>query len=690
MSIPILSSYILGNWETGKSNDTIAVNAVTQTPICTVSSDGFDFADILNYARKSGSALRTMTFHARANCITALAKHLKETKKSYYPISAQTGATLKDSKIDIDGGINTLLAMASMARRGLPDATMGYEPDYDILSPKGGFVGKHLLVSKPGVAVLINAFNFPCWGMLEKLACAFIAGMPVIVKPASASGYVAEAMMRDIIASDILPAGSIQIINGRLGDMLSHLQEMDVVSFTGSADTARHLRQTPVLAEKSIPFYAEADSLNFAMLSAHAVVGDDEFNACADEVANELATKAGQRCTCIRRIFVPQAHTEALGDAIMERLQQKIIGNPENPDTHIGALVSREQQQAVQSALEKLLTENTLYAAYEGEIQSEYAQQGNFFRPHLLLDDKPFADNRASHNIEAFGPVATLLPYQHIDDTIAGICMARGSLTGTLYSNDADETRAVVAGVGAWHGRLNIVNGSAADENPGHGNVMPQMVHGGPGRAGGSEELGGIRGIKHYLQRVGVQGDPTLISKLCGDWCAQAPQQQSPVHPFRLLFDEIAVGQGIKTHGRTVTETDIVNFGCLTWDHFYAHFDEEAAQRSFFKRRVAHGYFVLSATAGLFVDPAEGPILVNAGIEQLRFLTPVYPGDTIRAQLTCKEKTFKPHRNLDMPPAGEVKWHVQTLNQNNEVVADYTILTLVRRKPRTGEICPSS
>ena len=678
---PVLASYILGNREEGKRGDAVAVNAVTQEPIAVISSDGFDFADIVRYARQQGEALRKMTFHERAYRITALAKYLKEKKKAYYPISIQTGATLKDSKIDIDGGINTLLAMSSLARRGLPDALLAYEADYDVLSPKGGFVGKHILVPKPGVAVLINAFNFPCWGMLEKLACAFIAGMPVIVKPASASGYVAEAMMRDIIASKILPDGCVQMINGGLGDMFSHLREMDIVSFTGSAATARKLRQTPILAEKSVPFYAEADSLNFAMLSRHATVGDDEFNACVDEVVNELITKAGQRCTCIRRIFVYEGHTEALGDAIAARLREKTIGEPEDPGSDIGALISREQQQAVQSALDQLLTENTLYAAHDGEIKSAHRHDGSFFRPHLLLDEKPFSEDRASHCIEAFGPVATLLPYQQTDDAIAGICMARGSLVGTLYSNNADEARSVVAGVGAWHGRLNIVNGRSAPENPGHGTVMPQMVHGGPGRAGGGEELGGVRGIKHYLQRVGVQGDPALLGELCGDWAPQAPQRPSAVHPFRLLFDDLTVGQGITTHGRTVTETDIVNFGCLSWDHFYAHFDDEAAQRSFFKRRVAHGYFVLSASAGLFVEPAEGPVLANIGIEKLRFLMPVYAGDTIRAQLTCKEKTSKLHHDPEMPPAGEVKWRVQTFNQRDELVADFVILTLVRRHP---------
>ena len=677
---PVLPSHILGGEAVGGGDGFVAVNAVSQQPIVTVNSDGFDFGDIVDYGRRGGAALRAMTFHQRANRISALAKRLNAIKQKYYAVSAQTGATRRDSQVDIDGGINTLFAVASLARRGLPDARIAYESGYDQLSADGGFVGKHLLAPKPGVAVLINAFNFPCWGMLEKLACAFIAGMPAIIKPASVSAYVAEAMMRDIVDSQILPAGSAQMVCGGLGDTLARLTEMDMVSFTGSADTARQLRRLDNLLDNSIPFCAETDSLNFALLSQHSAAGDGEFVACADEIARELTTKAGQRCTCIRRVFVHESQMESLADAVMQKLNDKIIGDPQDDAVGIGALVSRAQQRAAQEAVESLLVECEIYATHQGDIQSAYAREGAFFRPQLLVDSRGLSADRLCHQIEAFGPVATLAPYRHTDDAIAAIAMAKGSLTGTLYSDNADEIADVVGGVAAWHGRLNIVNAASAAHNPGHGTVMPHMVHGGPGRAGGGEELGGVRGIKRYLQRVGVQGAPAQIGALCGDWPAQAATDPAPCHPFRIAFDDLRIGQGMSTAARTVTEADIVAFANLSWDHFYAHTDDPAARRSFFGARVAHGYFVLSATAGLFVDPAEGPVLANLGIEQLRFLAPVFIGDTIRARLTCKEKTVKPQRDNKMPPAGEVKWHVQTLNQKDEVVVDYIILTLVRRR----------
>lgn len=682
MTVPVLPSYVLGNWETGTLNGHVAHNAVTGEPIVVVSSDGFDYVDILRYGRASGAALRQLSLHERANIITALAKHLNEIKKKYYAVSMQSGATFSDSCLDVDGGINTLFAMSSLARRGLPDGQLLYEPGVEMLSRSGNFVGKHLLVPKHGVALLINAFNFPCWGMLEKLASCFIAGVPAIVKPASVTAYVAQAMMEDMVTSGLLPAGSLQMVNGGLGNALDHLQELDTVSLTGSATTATALRRTPAVVEKSVAFFAEADSLNFAMLSAHAKAGDGEFNACVDEIVQELSIKAGQRCTCIRRIFVARNHLQALSAAVIKKLKQLKIGQPDNREVNMGALVSTQQRKSVQAALEQLLDNNELlYSGDDLELLAADPDKGAFFTPHLLLDENKLSADNPTHNVEAFGPVAVFIPYDDLEGVIEGIGLGRGSLTGSIYSNNAEEIRTVVSAVATWHGRINLINARAVPDNTGHGNVMPQMVHGGPGRAGGGEELGGIRGIKHYMQRVGVQGDPTLISAVCGDWLPQADTISPPKHPFKMEFEELMIGYGITTHRRTVSEADIVNYSNVSWDHYYAHTDEIAAKRSIFGQRVAHGYFVISAAAGLFVDPGEGPVLANVGIDTLRFIAPVFVGDTIHATLTCKEKTIKPHKEKEKPPFGEVKWQVQVFNQEDAMVADLVIVTLVRRQP---------
>ena len=682
MTTQILPSYICGNWKAGQAIHQLALNALTQEPIFEISSQGFDFSQILHYAKSHSALLRDLTFHQRAMRITALAKHLNGLKKKYYPISMQSGATLADSKIDIDGGIQTLFAVSSLARRGLPDEKVAYEKGHEMLSKNATFIGKHLLVPKHGVAVLINAFNFPCWGMLEKLASAFIAGVPVIVKPASITSYIAQAVAQDIISSEILPMGSFQIINGSLGNMFDLLDEQDAISLTGSAHTANLLKAHPNLLQQSIPFYAEADSLNFAMLSEQAVPDDEEFTACIEEIAQELTTKAGQRCTCIRRIFVPETLLEDFQKKLKMSLAQIKIGDPAHDQTQLGSLVGKSQKDDVLAGLQELQQQASL--VFDGSQNeklgsAEVLQKGAFVPPMLLLDEAAASKENLVHQKEIFGPVATLIPYANLDEAIQGIRLGKGSLTGSFYSNSPQEAKTLIAEIGAWHGRINLINREGLAENPGHGTVMPQMVHGGPGRAGGSEELGGIRGIKHFLQRVGIQGSASMISRVSGDWSPHAKADESPKHPFRFTFNELQIGQGIQTHCRTITETDIVNFGCLSWDHFYAHFDQQAAERSMFGQRVAHGYFVLSAAAGLFVDPAEGPVLANIGLEELRFVEPVYANDTIFVRLTCKQKTIKPHRDLTQPPYGEVKWLAQVYNQNETLVAQYVVLTLVKR-----------
>lgn len=675
-AVKVLPSFVANEWIEGKDINSIVSNPVSGEPIVSVSSEGFDFANVVEYGKKAGSALRNLTFHTRANQITALAKHLQEHKKKFYPVSFMTGATLTDSKIDIDGGISTLFLVASLARRNLPDQKIAYEYGYDELSRGKTFQGKHLLVPKPGVALFINSFNFPCWGMLEKLACAYIAGMPAIVKPATSTSYLAEAVMRELVNSKTLVPGSVQMINGGLGNTFDILGEQDVISFTGSATTALKLRSHKNILAKNIRFNAEADSLNFAYLSEQAVEGTPEYVACVDEVIKELTTKAGQRCTCIRRVFVPDSLVNNFTQSIKSKLEQIVIGDPSDKETMMGALVSKSQHESVTEGVKMLLNENALY------FQNKINLTGAFYPPTILLSEVGRV-NKLVHELEVFGPVATVIPFKRREEALEGIILGRGSLTGSVYSNDIKEIENILREVSAWHGRINLINRDGVNENPGHGTVMPHMIHGGPGRAGASEELGGVRGIKHYLQRVAVQGNPHLLGKVTGEWgtIKRNPSitPDSEMHPFKKTFDELSIGEGFTTHRRTLTQTDIINFGCLSWDHFYAHFDKEAAERSIFKKPVVHGYLVLSATAGLFVDPAEGPVLANIGLRDLNFLKPVFAEDTIYAELTCKEKTIKPIKDLDIPPHGEVKWQVMVFNQQNEEIAHYTIITLVKR-----------
>ncbi len=677
-----IQSYVVGGWAAGTSGGVEVFNAVTGEPVGTVSSDGIDFAEVLNYARSTGGpALRALTLHQRANALKALAKYLMERKEQFYEISAWTGATRTDSWIDIEGGIGTLFSYSSLVRREFPDEPFLLEGPMERLSKQGSFVGRHILVPKEGVAVHINAFNFPCWGMLEKIAPSLCAGMPVVVKPATVSCYLTAAMVREIIASGLLPEGSLQLICGSTGNLIEHLQEQDVMTFTGSASTGKKLKSHPNIINHSIPFNMEADSLNCSILGATVQPGAPEFDLFVKEVAREMTVKAGQKCTAIRRAIVPRDRIDAVSEALCARLGKLPLGNPAVDGVKMGPLVGRQQMEDVWGSVDKLskASEIVYGGKHEFEVTGGDPDKGAFFPSTLLYCDKPFAAE-APHAVEAFGPVSTLIPYDGLDEAVALAKMGRGSLVGSVFSADDDEARRIILGTAACHGRMLIINRDCAGESTGHGSPLPNLVHGGPGRAGGGEELGGARAVKHYMQRTALQGSPTTLTRISGEYHPGALQIHDAIHPFRKYFEELRIGETWTTHRRTVTEADIVNFGCLSGDHFYAHFDELAARDSLFGKRVAHGYFVVSAAAGLFVDPAPGPVLANYGLDNLRFIEPVGIGDTIQVQLTVKRKTAKDKRPDEKKATGVVVWAVEIRNQNDATVALYDVLTLVERR----------
>jgi len=676
-----IESYACGAWAAGTDEGVEVRNAINGESIGRVSSQGLDFADMLNYGRNNGgAALRQMTIHDRANMLKALAKHLLDKKEDFYTISAMTGATRADSWVDIEGGIGTVFAYSGIARRELPNETFAVEGNIEQLSAKGSFLGRHILTAKHGVSLHINAFNFPCWGMLEKIAPSLIAGVPVIVKPATVTSYLTEAMVREIIASGILPEGSLQLICGRTGDMFDHLNEQDSVTFTGSASTGRMLKGHPNIMANSIPFNMEADSLNCSILGANAAPGTAEFDLFIKGVAAEVTVKAGQKCTAIRRAIVPNDHIEAVIEALKTRLDNTPVGDPAAEGVRMGSLVGNDQVEDVWQAVEKLSQGSEVVhgGQREFDVLGADREKGAFFPSTLLYCDKPF-ETEAAHAIEAFGPVSTIMPYKDENEAIELARMGRGSLVGSLVTADNEEAARIVLGTAAWHGRFLVLNSDCAKESTGHGSPLAPLVHGGPGRAGGGEELGGVRAIKHYMQRTAIQGSPDTLTAITRQFTTGATPIIKPVHPFRKTFDELEIGETLITHRRTVTEADIVNFGCISGDHFYAHFDELAAKDSLFGKRVAHGYFVISAAAGMFVDPAPGPVLANYGLENLRFVEPVGIGDTIQVRLTAKEKIWKAKRPDENRATGVVVWDVEVKNQNDEAVAVYDILTLVER-----------
>jgi len=676
-----IESYACGAWVAGSDDGVEVSNAINGTPIGRVSSRGLDFADMLSHGRQhGGSALRKMTIHDRANMLKALAKHLLDKKEDFYKISAMTGATRADGWVDIEGGIGTVFAYSGIARRELPNETFAVEGNIEQLSAKGSFVGRHILTAKHGISLHINAFNFPCWGMLEKIAPSLIAGVPVIVKPATVTSYLTEAMVREIIASGILPEGSLQLICGRTGDILDHLNEQDSVTFTGSASTGRMLKSHANILNNSIPFNMEADSLNCSILGANAAPGTPEFDLFIKGVAQEVTVKAGQKCTAIRRAIVPENHIDAVIEALKTRLDNTPMGDPSAEGVRMGSLVGSDQVNDVWQAVDSLADSSEIVhgGKREFDVIGADREKGAFFPSTLLYCDKPFEAD-AAHSIEAFGPVSTIMPYKNEDEAIELARMGRGSLVGSIVTADNDEAARLVMGSAAWHGRMLILNSDCAKESTGHGSPLAPLVHGGPGRAGGGEELGGSRAIKHYMQRTAIQGSPDTLTAITRQFTTGSTPIIKQVHPFRKTFDELEIGETLITHRRTVTEADIVNFGCISGDHFYAHFDELAAKDSLFGKRVAHGYFVISAAAGMFVDPAPGPVLANYGLENLRFVEPVGIGDTIQVRLSAKEKIWKAKRPDEDRATGVVVWDVEVKNQNDEPVAVYDILTLVER-----------
>ena len=676
-----IESYACGEWLAGSGDGVEVRNAINGEPVGQVSSAGLDFAEILSHGRnRGGAALRKMTIHQRANMLKALAAHLMERKEIFYAVSAKTGATRADSWIDIEGGIGTVFAYTGIARRELPDESFAVEGPTERLSAGGSFAGRHILTPKHGVSVHINAFNFPCWGMLEKIAPSLIAGVPAIVKPATVSCYLAEAMVREIVASGILPEGALQLICGGTGDILDRLDEQDSVTFTGSAATGRKLKTHPNIIANSIPFNMEADSLNCSILGAAAAPGTAEFDLFIKGVSQEMTVKAGQKCTAIRRAIVPRAYAGAVLDALRARLDKTPVGDPAAEGVRMGALVGRDQAEDVWGAVHELAQDNEVVhgGRRDFEVLGADREKGAFFPATLLYCDRPFK-SRSAHAVEAFGPVSTILPYENEDEAIELARLGRGSLVGSLVTANDDEASRIVLGTAPWHGRILVLNSACAKESTGHGSPLAPLVHGGPGRAGGGEELGGSRAIRHYMQRTAIQGSPDTLTAITRQFTTGATPRTGQIHPFRKTFDEVQIGDSLISHRRTVTEADIVNFGCVSGDHFYAHFDEIGAKDSLFGKRVAHGYFLISAAAGLFVDPAEGPLLANYGLENLRFLEPVGIGDTIRVRLTAKQKILKAKRPDDKRATGVVVWDAEITNQDDVTVAVYDILTLVER-----------
>jgi oxepin-CoA hydrolase/3-oxo-5,6-dehydrosuberyl-CoA semialdehyde dehydrogenase len=666
----------------GNGTPTTLLNAVTGEPVAAASSQGLDFRAMAEYGRRTGgAALRMMSFHERARMLKAVAQMLMGRKDELYAVSAATGATRNDSWVDIEGGIGTFFTYASKGRRELPNEPFFVDGNPEFLGKTGTFVGHHIAVPLEGVAVHINAFNFPCWGMLEKLAPTFLAGMPAIVKPATATSYLTEAMVRAIVESKLLPEGALQLIVGSVGDLFDHLISQDVVTFTGSAATGRKLKVHPRIVEESIRFNMEADSLNFCLLGPDATPGTEEFDLFVKEVAREMTLKAGQRCTAIRRAIVPEPLIDPVLKAIGKRLAGTTLGDPAVDGVRMGPLASRDQVAEVRRSVEAIGRAATVVHGNLDDfaVVGGNKEKGAFFPAMLLHCSDPWSRTEV-HDIEAFGPVSTVMPYRSTDDAIDLAKRGKGSLCGSVFTGDDGFAREIAVGTASYHGRLLFINRHSAKESTGHGSPMPHLVHGGPGRAGGGEEMGGMRSVFHYMQRTAIQGHPTTLTRITHRWIKGAATPTGIAHPFSKYFDELEIGDTLFTHRRTVTEADVVNFAGLSGDYFYAHMDDIAAKDSIFGKRVAHGYFVISAAAGLFVDPRKGPVLANYGLEGLRFTKPVFPGDTIQARFTCKEKTAK-ETPPDGVPQGVVEWDIEVTNQHQETCAVYSILTLVARRP---------
>ncbi len=673
MSFIQTNSFVTGKWITPDSGARDIYSAITGERIAIAGNSNLDHTAMLDFARDTGgAAIRKLTFHDRARMLKALALYLSEKKEQLYELSFNTGATQKDNFFDIDGGIGTLFVYASKGRREFPDSHVYLDGDIEQISKSGTFLGQHIYTPLTGVAIHINAFNFPVWGMLEKFSQTFLAGMPSIAKPATASSYVAERCVQLIIESNILPEGSLQLVTGGLGETLNHLTHQDVVSFTGSAETAKLIRSNPHLIDNSIRFSAEQDSLNASILGPDIAPDSPEFDLFIKEVKGEITTKCGQKCTAIRRILVPTSQTEALINALKIKLAEVKVGDPRLEDTKMGALVSREQKQDVLEKISVIEKEaECVFGNIEDfELAGENVSRDTFLPPLLFYCQSP-KDSERIHDTEAFGPVATILSYDSIDEAIELTNRGQGSLVTSLITQDSEVARQVVFNTSAYNGRIYINNRESMKESTGHGSPLPHLIHGGPGRAGGSEELGGVRGVMHYMQRTAIQASPAILTSISNQWVPGSQEIQKETHPFTHKFDDLSIGETIHSNSRTISIEDIEHFADFTGDKFYAHLDEDAAMSNpFLPGRVAHGYLLLSFAAGLFVMPDPGPVLANVGLNKLRFLKPVSPGDSVKVQLTVLAKK---KRNDDY---GEVRWYVNLTNQNDESVAEYELLTM--------------
>jgi oxepin-CoA hydrolase / 3-oxo-5,6-dehydrosuberyl-CoA semialdehyde dehydrogenase len=676
-----LENYVTGKWITGDGEGQVLYDAVNGEVIAAATTKGLDFASILQYGREVGNtALRKLTFHERGRMLKALAAHLMERKEKFYGVSYHTGATKADSWIDIEGGIGNLFSNASL-RRKFPDLPYCTDGDPIGLSKGGNFMAHHLLVPKEGVAVHINAYNFPVWGMLEKCAVNWLAGVPAVVKPASITSFLTEAVVKEIIASGILPEGALQLICGSAGDILDHVTAQDVVTFTGSKSTGLLLKSRKRILEESVPFNMEADSLNAIVLGSDVTPGSPEWEIFIKEVRKEMTVKAGQKCTAIRRIFVPEHLLEDAYIAIGKSLAQTTIGNPLNDKVRMGALAGLSQREEVKQNLQKLLASSQIvYGTLDSiEVIDADAQKGAFLSPVLLMNESPFKAE-AVHDVECFGPVSTIMPYKDLNEAVLLAKKGKGSLCCSVVTYNDKTATDFVVGAATHHGRILVLNRENAKESTGHGSPLPMLIHGGPGRAGGGEEMGGVRGVKHYMQRVAIQGTPTTITAITQSYQPNAKGIQTSVHPFRKYFEELQVGDQIITEKRIITNEDIDAFAELSGDHFYAHKKDTDFRGTMFEQQVAHGYFVLSAAAGLFVDNSElGPVLLNYGIDELRFTKPVYPGTELTIRFTCKEKLPQDLKDENDIPKGIVKWLVEMLDETGEHVGIATILTMVKR-----------
>jgi len=688
--------YVQGQWKEGKEEGTPIYDAITGEVISNIAIEGLDIPEILQYGRtKGGEVLRKMTFQQRGNMLKKLALYLTKRKNEFYDLSYRTGATRVDSWIDIEGGFGNLFANASL-RKLFPNQSYHVEGDPIDLSRGGRFMAHHIMVPKKGVAVHINAFNFPVWGMLEKCAVNWMAGVPAVVLPAPSSSYLAEAVARVIIDSGILPEGALQIINGTVRNILDTVESQDVVTFTGSAATGRILKAHPRIIQEAVPFTMEADSLNASILGEDAVPGTPEFDLFIKEVRKEMTVKAGQKCTAIRRIIVPENLVEDVQISLGKALDKVTIGDPRLKEVRMGSLISKQQVEAVRNSVQDIAKEAEIVYGSLDKIETigADAKKGAFISPILLRANNPF-ENTAIHEREAFGPVSTIMPYKNLDEAITLAQMGKGSLVSSIATNDNQIAKDYVVNAASHHGRILVLNRDSAKESTGHGSPLPTLVHGGPGRAGGGEEMGGMRGVKHYLQRTAIQGSPTTLTEITGIYQQNAKYKEAKQHPFKYHWEDIQPGMSLKTHKRTITDTDIQNFANLTWDHFYAHTDITSLDGSIFEKRTAHGYFIISAAAGLFVYPNKGPVSANYGLDSIRFLRPLYHNDTIYVRLTCKEKVDRDVNSAEHP-SGIVKWHVEVFDANFEnrpesqknekdtpLVAIATILTMVQKKQET-------